>query len=124
MQSLICIMKTISQLTFCRSLLLLPFIVPLCVFGLVLAGVHTILVLSWAALAFGGIPYLLFTCLAWRWMGGKTRRQISVFGLLAPLLFIPFQVIFMLLVYLIRETELVRWLGSVPLPDCFEFSYF
>ena len=56
-------------------------------------------------------------------MRGKTRRQILAFGLLAPLLFIPFQVIFMLLLYLFPETALGRWFGVVNLADCFGISF-
>ncbi len=104
-------------------MLLLPFIVPLCGFGLVLAGVPNPLIFSYIPLFFGGIPYLLFSFFAWRWMRSKPRRQILVFGLLAPLLFIPFQVIFMLLLYLLRETALGRWFGGFNLRDCFEISF-
>jgi len=117
-------MKIVSHLAFFRSVLLLPFVVPLFAFGLVLAGVPNILVLSWAALGYGGIPYVIFIVLAWRWMRGKTRRQISVFGLLAPVLFIPFQVIFMLSLYALRDTPLGRWFGGFHFRDCFEISYF
>ena len=57
-------------------------------------------------------------------MRGKTKRQILIFGFLAPLLFIPFQVVFMLLIYLLHDTALGRWFGGVQLRDCFEISYF
>src|SRR5437016_1382497 len=112
-------MKAVSHLVFFRSVLLLPFIVPFCAFGLAFAGIPNWFVLSWVALGYGGIPYLFFIFLTWRWMRGKTRRQILAFGLLAPLLFIPFQVIFMLLLYLFPETALGRWFGVVNLADCF-----
>jgi hypothetical protein len=114
----------VSDLVLFRSILLLPLLLPLCWFGLDLAGVPNILVFSLLPLGFGGVPYIVFAFLASRWMKGKTRRQISIFGLAAPLLFIPFQVVFMLFVYLLRITQITTWFGGVYLRDCFEISYF
>ncbi len=117
-------MKQVSDLPFCRSLLLLPLFIPLCAMGLVSMGMRSWLVLSIAGLAYGGIPYLIFTLLAWRWIRDKTRWQISAFGALSPLLFIPLQVVFMLCLYPFRDSPVVRVLGRFSLRDCFEISYF
>jgi len=103
----------------------LPFAVPVLALCLVLAGVGNIFVLSIATLAYGGVPYVVFVFLAWRWMNGKTLRQLTAFGLLSPVIFAPFQVMFMLLLRVsVNGTALWRWLGNPNLRDCFEIVYF
>lgn len=115
-------MKPLSHVAFFRGTLLLPLILPVCASILAFAGFgENILLISIMPLIYGGIPYLVFLFLAWKWMRGKTQRKLFFFGLLAPVLFIPFQVMFMLLLWLLQSTA---WFGRLSLRDCFEISYF
>ena len=117
-------MKTLSQVKFFRIALLSPFLVPLIALALVLANIPTVLAYALLPLAFGGVPYLLFVIFAWWWMGNKTPREISIFALLAPLLFIPLQGIFLLLPNLFPKTIGGHWYVRTNLQDSLQICCF
>lgn len=104
--------------------MLLPYIIPLLALLLILAGIPNILVYSFLPLAYCGIPYFVFVALAWRWMKNKTPREISTFATLAPVLFIPFQAAFLLLLYMLRDTSISHWFGKINMRDSYQICCF
>jgi hypothetical protein len=112
-------------------MLFLPFVVPFFAVGLLapiksnsllLSVLTAISVWSGMAVRYGAVAYVVFTVLAWKWMKGRTRREISVFGLLAPLVFLPLQVVITLVLYLFRNTSIGIWFGG-SVRDCFRLSF-
>ena len=83
-----------SSRRYYRLSLLLPMILP---FLAVIGGENFLTDLLIGTVLFSSIPYLIFAGLFWAWLEEKTIKSIQQASYLAPLLFVPFQVIFLLL---------------------------
>jgi hypothetical protein len=125
-------MKPVPHVGLSRALLFLPFVVPLLTLGLLvvsksdsalLSVLAAISVASGVAIRYGAVAYVIFTVLAWKWMKGRTPREISIFGLVAPLLFFPLQVVVMQVVRLLGNTSIRLWFGGFSVTDCFRLSF-
>lgn len=103
-------MKTIS---FFRLMLLLPLLVPLLLLPL---GFHAVLGFSMLAATFGGLQYVLFVGLFLFVSKKFDSQKIRNIVLLAPVLFVPFQLLGVIFQYFLvpeavySASDIVGWL--------------
>jgi len=87
----------LSMIAFFRISLLLPLIVPLLLIPLVWVfpnqTTKTISLYLGSSLSVGGIPYLLFSIYSFRWLRGKSQRQVVWRAAVSPLIFIPIETV-------------------------------
>jgi hypothetical protein len=117
-------MKTVTNVTFFRAALLSPLVLAVVACALALVRFPDLMLAVPFVCLYCAIPYLIFVVLAWRWMTGKSPKQIVRFVVLAPLLLALVELLFLAVLVPFRGTRIGSLFASPQPVDCYAVPLF